>query len=328
MDKVLFSGIAPSGNLTIGNFIGAIKQWKTLQHEYDSLFCIVDLHAITLPKDPAELREKAMDVLALYIACGLDPEISTVFVQSHNHHHSELCWILGCFTAYGDLSRMTQFKDKSSRQKYVPAGLFYYPVLMAADILLYRTALVPIGDDQRQHLELCRDIAKRFNTIYGDVFTIPSGFFPANGSRIKNLLDPAKKMDKSHENPRTYISLLDGDEEILSKIMKAKTDTRGDFPIDDEHEGIANLVTMMSALTETPKAEIADAYGSKGYGEFKAALAEVLMQVIGKIRDQYHRIRRDRDELEKITDMGKAKAIGKSEAVLRRVKEVVGLTGQ
>ncbi len=325
MNQVLFSGSAPSGNLTIGNYIGAIRQWKKFQDSCDSIFCIVDLHAITLPKDPEYLRQKSLEFFALYIACGLDPEKSLIFIQSDNPDHAELCWILSCMTSFGDLSRMTQFREKAGRRNLVPSGLFFYPVLMAADILLYETEIVPVGEDQTQHIELCRTIAKKVNSAYGDIFRVPEGFTPESGGRIKNLLDPSQKMDKSHENPKTYISLTDTDDEIKPKIMKAVTDSRGDFRIDDENEGIANLVTMMAVLSGTQKKETADQYSGRGYGELKKDLAEILIEEISPIRNRFNEIRNDKAELEKLLYMGKLAARRRSRIVMQRVKEAFGL---
>ena len=325
MNQVLFSGSAPSGNLTIGNYIGAIRHWKKLQDSCDSIFCIVDLHAITLPKDPEYLRQLSLDFFAMYIACGLDPEKSVIFIQSDNPDHTELCWILSCMTSFGNLSRMTQFKDKAGRNKSVPSGLFFYPVLMAADILLYDTALVPVGEDQRQHLELCRTIAAKVNSVCGEVFRIPEGFTPVSGGRIKNLLDPSRKMDKSHGNPKTYIALTDSDDQIKSKIMKAVTDSRGDFRIEDENEGITNQVTMMSVITGNSKQEIADKYTGAGYGKFKKDLSEALIEEIRPIRTGFSEIRKNEPELEKLVYIGKLAARRRSRPVLMRVKEAFGL---
>lgn len=325
MNKVLFSGSSPSGNLTIGNYIGALKHWKKFQDSYDSFFCIVDLHAITLPKDPELLRQKSLDFFALYIACGLDPDKSIMFIQSDNPDHSELCWILSSMTSFGDLSRMTQFKDKTAGRKFVPASLFFYPVLMAADILLYDTDLVPVGNDQKQHLELCRTIANKVNSVYGDVFRIPEGFTPESGGRIKNLQDPSRKMNKSHENPKTYISLTDSDDQIKSKIMKAVTDSRSDFRIDDKNEGIANLVTMMSVFSDVSGGEIVNRYSGRGYGMLKKDLADLIIEEINPIRNRFNKIRNDTTELEKLIYMGKLAARHRSRTVMKRVKDAFGL---
>jgi tryptophanyl-tRNA synthetase len=325
MKKVLFSGSRPSGTLTLGNYLGAISQWKRFQDEYESIFCIVDLHAMTTPEDLALLKMKSLDFLALYIACELNPEKSIIFIQSQNPYHTELAWILSCCTAYGDLTRMTQFKEKSLLQKSVTAGLLNYPVLMAADILLYKTALVPIGEDQKQHLELCRNIAQRFNSRFGEIFRIPEALIPNQGGRIRNLLDPTKKMDKSHQNARTYISLLDADDQVRSKIMKAKTDSKGDFNIDNENEGIANLVTIMSKLETTSTEEIVVRYRGKGYGKLKKDLADTIIGFLRQIRQNYREIREDTATLERLQRRGKEKAIERSRATIKEVKEACGL---
>ena len=323
--KALFSGSRPTGSLTLGNYIGAISQWKRFQHEYDSVFCIVDLHAMSSPADAVRLRAKSLEFLALYVACGLDPERSTLLVQSQNSHHTELAWILNCCTAFGDLTRMTQFKEKSRGEKYVSAGLLNYPILMAADILLYQTELVPIGDDQVQHLELACSIARRFNSEYGPIFTIPRKMTPRQGGRIRNLLDPSRKMDKSHANARTYISLLDGPDEVRFKVMKAKTDTRGDFNIEDADEGITNLVTIMSVLTGRSTDGIVSEYSRGGYAEFKRALADVIIESMEPIQKEYRRIRTDEGMLQALLQTGKQRAIARSSRTIAQVKDTCGL---
>jgi len=322
---VLFSGSAPSGNLTLGDYIGAISQWKSFQADCDSVFCIVDLHAITTPKDPDMLRTKTLDFLALYVACGLDPEESTIFIQSQNPHHTELAWILNCCTRYGDLTRMTQFKEKSARTAGITAGLLNYPVLMAADILLYQAELVPIGADQKQHLELCSEIARRFNARFEPVFRIPKAFVPERGARIRNLLDPSSKMDKSHRDARTYISLLDSDDEIRSKIMKAKTDSDGEFRTDDPNQGIANLVTIMSCLQNTPAEELVARYRSLGYAKLKADLADVVIDFLAEVRQEYGEIRHDEAALQRLQRLGREKAIERSRITMTSAKEACGL---
>ena len=325
MKRVLFSGSKPTGNLTIANYIGAISQWAELQEQYESIFCIVDLHAMTTVKDPAVLRTKSVDFFALYIACGLDPEVSTIFLQSQNPHHAELAWILNCCTAYGDLTRMTQFKDKARTSKYVSAGLLNYPVLMAADILLYRTAVVPIGEDQMQHLELSRDIARRFNNEYGPILQIPEAYIPKEGGRIRNLLDPTRKMDKSDSNEKTYIGLLDSHQEVRSKIRRAKTDSTGEFAIDNPNEGIANLVTMMSRLANEPATDIVARYRGKGYGKLKEDLADLVVDFLGRIRSEYKKLRDDMPELRRMMRIGLEKAMGRSEETLSEVRNACGL---
>jgi len=280
---------------------------------------------MSTPTDPVKLRDKSMEFLALYIACGLNPEASTLFVQSQNPHHTELAWILTSCTAYGDLTRMTQFKDKSSGKRHVTAGLLNYPILMAADILLYGTELVPIGEDQVQHLELTRSIAKRFNSEYGEAFRIPQKLTPKSGGRIRNLRDPRRKMDKSHTNARTYIALTDSADTVRSKVMKAKTDSTGNFDIGDPDTGISNLVTIMSVLTSsTPQAVVAE-YAEGGYGEFKVDVAEAINDCLEPIRAQYPKLRADRSELERLLKIGREKALARSEPCIKRVRELCGL---
>lgn len=324
MRKVLFSGSAPSGTLTIGNYIGAIRHWKRLAADYDCLFCVVDLHALTVPRDPALLRRTALDFIALYAACGLDPEACTVFLQSQNPHHTELAWILNGCTAHGDLARMTQFKDKAARAKAVTAGLLNYPILMAADILLYGTSLVPVGDDQRQHLELTRTIAQRFHAAYGDTFVLPEGFIPESGARIRSLLDPSRKMDKSDPDPRGYISLLDAPEEVARKIARAKTDSAGSFSMDGT-EGIANLLTIHCELCGETAERIVERYRSRGYAAFKKDLADLLNAVLAPIQERFRAVRGDETGMEAILKQGKTKAMEKSKAVMERVRRAVGL---
>jgi tryptophanyl-tRNA synthetase len=325
VNSVLFSGSTPTGILTIGNYLGAIRQWVRLQKEYDCIFCIVDLHAITVPRDPVELKQRTLDFFTLFVACGLDPDQSVVFVQSQNHFHAELAWMLNCVTQQGELSRMTQFKDKSAKAKTVTAGLLNYPILMAADILLYNTSIVPVGEDQKQHVELTREIAQRFNARFGEVFRIPEPYIPKNGARIRSLLDPARKMDKSDPNPRAYISLLDNPETVRDKISKAKTDSGGSFPIDDPTEGIGNLVTIYSELTGDPKADIVDRYGAKGYATFKRDLTDSLCQVLSPIQDRYRQIRPDGVENSRLLEMGRQKAMLMAQTQMSQVRSALGL---
>jgi len=248
---VLLSGIQPSGNLMIGNYIGALKNWVELQDQYDCLFVLVDLHAITVKQDPADLRRRSFEFLCLYLACGIEPEKNTIFVQSHVPGHSELSWILNCFTYVGELNRMTQFKEKSTRHNTnVNVGLFDYPVLMAADILLYGTDLVPVGHDQKQHLELARNIAERFNNIYGEIFTVPEPYIPKVGARIMSLQDPTSKMSKSDDNPNNYVALLDSPDIVRNKIKRAVTDSGSEIKYDESKPGICNLLSIYSAITE------------------------------------------------------------------------------
>jgi tryptophanyl-tRNA synthetase len=325
MRSVLFSGSKPTGELTIGNYLGAIKAWVGFQDAYDAVFCVVDLHALSVPQDPMELRERTLRFLCLYAACGLDPARSTVFLQSQNPFHAELAWLLNGCTQYGELTRMTQFKDALARGKPATAGLLNYPVLMAADILLYGAELVPVGADQKQHVELTREIAQRFNARYGETFILPMPFIPSSGARIRSLSDPSRKMDKSSPDPRTYLSLLDGPEAVRAKLQKAKTDSAGTFPIDDESEGIANLVTIYAELAGTAREKVADEYRGRGYGAFKRDLADLVTATLAPIQERYERLRADAAGLERLMRTGAAKAVERSRPMMRRVREAVGL---
>ena len=290
--KVIFSGVQPSGNITLGNYLGAIKNWVDIQDDYHCCFAIMDLHSITVRQQPSELRKRTLDLLKLYIACGIDPEKNLMFIQSHNPAHAELAWILNCYTYMGELSRMTQFKDKSAKHAdNINAGLFTYPVLMAADILLYQADLVPVGKDQMQHIEICRDIANRFNGIYGDVFKIPEGYIPKAGAKVMSLQDPLKKMSKSDENPKAYVSMLDDFNVIAKKIKSAVTDSEGVIEYrenDDTKAGINNLLTIMAAVTNKTPQEIALEYSAQGYGTFKNDVAEAVVEKINALTAEAH----------------------------------------
>ena len=281
--KIIFSGIQPSGVITLGNYLGALKNWVDLQHDYHCMFSIVDMHAITVRQDPQELRKRSLDLLKLYIACGIDPEENLLFMQSHVPAHAELSWILNCYTYMGELSRMTQFKDKSQKHAdNINAGLFTYPVLMAADILLYKSDLVPVGRDQLQHLELARDIAIRFNGVYGDVFTVPEGFVTKSGAKIMSLTEPTKKMSKSDPNPKGYISMLDDFSQIAKKIKSATTDSEGIIEYregDPEKAGINNLLSIMAAISGKTPEDVAMDYQGKGYGDFKRILPRLWLNI-------------------------------------------------
>ncbi|MGL5119174.1 MAG: tryptophan--tRNA ligase, partial [Plesiomonas shigelloides] len=277
---VVLSGVQPSGELTIGNYMGALRQWVKMQDEYECLFCIVDLHAITVRQDPATLRKATLDTLALYLACGIDPEKSTIFVQSHVPEHAQLGWVLNCYTYFGELSRMTQFKDKSSRYaENITAGLFDYPVLMAADILLYQAAQVPVGEDQKQHLELSRDVAQRFNALYGEIFRIPEPFIPKVGARVMSLLEPTKKMSKSDDNRNNVVGLLEDPKSVTKKIKRAMTDSeeppvvRYDVA---QKPGVSNLLDILSGVTGKTIAELEQEFEGKMYGHLKGAVAEAV----------------------------------------------------
>ena len=326
--KIIFSGVQPSGTLTLGNYLGAIKNWVQLQKDYNCIYAMMDLHTITVRHTPADIRCRTLEVLALYIACGIDPENNILFIQSHNPAHAELAWVLNCYTYMGELSRMTQFKDKSSRHaENINAGLFTYPVLMAADILLYQTDYVPVGKDQMQHIEICRDIAERFNSLYGDVFKIPEGLLPKSGARVMSLQDPTRKMSKSDENPKGYISMMDDMDVIAKKIKSAVTDSEGVIEYrenDDTKAGINNLLTIMSAVTGRKIEDIATDYSGKGYGEFKSDVAEAVVECIRPIRSEYDRIISDKAQLMEICERGALAARAISNRTLRKVYKKVG----
>lgn len=323
--KRVFSGVQPTGNIHIGNYLGALRQFVELQHENQCVYCIVDLHSITLPQDPKELRKHILDVAALYLAVGLDPSKSTVFVQSDVPGHAELSWILTCNSYTGELSRMTQFKDKSRGSESAPTGLFTYPVLMAADILLYDTDVVPVGNDQKQHIELCRDIAIRINNKYGKTFVVPEGRFLKEGARIMSLDDPSSKMSKSAENPLSRISLLDDEKTIKKAIMRATTDSEGSIYVDFENKpGISNLLNIYSSFSGISVEEIVTRYEGRGYGDFKKDLVEVTVDALRPIRERFQEIRPS-EELIHILQDGAEKANTLSEKTMKRVKERFGL---
>ena len=323
--KRVFSGVQPTGNIHLGNYLGALKQFVELQNEYECVYCIVDMHAITVPQDPAELKKHVLDVAALYLAVGIDPKKSIVFVQSDVPGHAELSWVLTCSAYTGELSRMTQFKDKSKNKESAPAGLFMYPVLMAADILLYDTDLVPVGNDQKQHIELCRDLAGRVNGKYPGTFVMPDGYFPKEGARIMALDDPTKKMSKSAENIHSRISLLDEPSKIKKSIMKATTDSDGIIRFDVENKpGVSNLLAIYSALTGETVSSLEARYEGKGYGDFKKDLVEVTAASLAPIRERFAEIRNSA-ELPAILKDGAQKADAIAQRTMARVKENFGL---
>lgn len=323
--KRVFSGVQPTGNIHLGNYLGALRQFVELQEEYQCLYCIVDLHAITVPQDPKELRKHILDVAALYLAVGVDPQKSIVFVQSDVSGHSELGWILTCSSYTGELSRMTQFKAKSQNKASAPAGLFTYPVLMAADILLYDTDVVPVGTDQKQHIELCRDLAIRVNNTRKKTFVVPEGRYLKAGARIMSLDDPSKKMSKSAENIHSRISLLDEPSKIKKSIMKATTDSEGIIRFDkDEKPGLSNLINIYSALSDKTVDEIVTMYEGKGYGDFKKDLVEITVDALAPIKEKFDEIRSSQELLDILED-GAEKANAIAEKTMARVKENFGL---
>ena len=299
--KTLFSGMQATGNLTLGNYLGALKNWVTISDDYQTFFSVVDMHSITVRQDPAELRKRARTLLTLYIAAGLDPEKNCIYYQSHVSGHAELAWILNCFTYMGELNRMTQFKDKAAKHAdNINAGLFTYPVLMAADILLYQADVVPVGIDQMQHLELTRDIAIRFNNIYGDVFTVPEAYIGKAGAKIMSLQDPAKKMSKSDENPNGSIYLMDDPDTIIRKCKRAVTDSEGIILYRDEQPGVKNLIDIYCACTGKTPAEVEREFDGKGYGDFKMAVGEAVVGVLKPLQDRFADLSKNKEYLDKV----------------------------
>ena len=326
--KRIFSGIQPSGDLTLGSYMGAIKNWVPLQDEYDCIYCIVDMHAITVRQDPALLRRRTLEQLAQYIACGLDPVRSVIFIQSHVPQHAELAWVLGCYTQFGELSRMTQFKDKSKKHAdNITAGLFTYPVLMAADILLYQADLVPVGQDQKQHVELCRDVAQRFNGVYSDTFTLPEPFIPKMGARVMSLGDPSSKMSKS--DPDGCVFLMDTPEVIQKKFKRAVTDSETQVRFDPEHKpGISNLLTIYGAATGKSPEEAEEAFQGQGYGVFKPAVGDAVVELLRPIREEAGRLMADKAYLEGIYKEGAERASHLAAKTLRKVYKKVGFVAR
>lgn len=323
--KVVFSGVQPSGALTIGNYIGAIKNWVELQDEYDCYYCIVDLHAITVPQEPKNLRKNTLDVLALYLACGMDPEKSTLFIQSHVSAHAELTWVLNSISYMGQLNRMTQYKEKSKKsEENLNAALFTYPVLMAADILLYQADLVPVGQDQKQHLELARDLAERYNNKYSPTFKVPEPLIKKEGARIMSLQNPDVKMSKSDIDENGYILILDDEDAIRRKIKRAVTDSLGKVSYNDEQKGLKNLLNIYSVFSQEKVEDIVKKYEGEGYGKFKADLAEVVVEGLKPVREKYKEIRSNKDYLEKVYKEGAEKAEYASMKTLRKVYKKTG----
>jgi len=323
--KVIFSGIQPSGIITLGNYIGAVKNWAALQEEYACIYSVVDMHAITVRQNPADLRRRSLETLAMIIASGVDPEQSLIFIQSHVPQHAQLSWVLNCYTMFGELSRMTQFKDKSQKHAdNINAGLFDYPVLMAADILLYQADLVPVGVDQKQHLELARNIAERFNGAYSPTFVVPDPYIPPVGAKVMSLTDPTRKMSKSDENPKSYVSVIDDETTIIKKFKAAVTDSDMEIAYRDGKDGINNLLTIYSAVTGKTIEQAVAEYAGQGYGTFKLAVGEAVAAHLKPLRDTFNDLMKNKDYLEKvyIESAGKASAI--AERTLRKVYKKVG----
>lgn len=324
--KVIFSGIKPSGDLTLGNYLGAIKNWVKLQDEYDCYYCVVDLHAITVKQEPKNLRKRTLEVLAIYIASGIDPDKNTLFIQSHVPAHSEASWLLTCNSYMGELSRMTQYKDKSQKMgESIGAGLFNYPILMASDILLYNSDLVPVGKDQMQHLELARDIANRFNNTYSPTFKIPEGYVPKEGAKIMDLQDPTKKMSKSEENPNCYILIMDSPEIIRKKISRAVTDSIGVINYSDEQPGVKNLINIICAIKNITPEEVVDSYKGKGYADFKKDVADIIIEELAPVQEKVNNLLSDKKYLEQIYKNGAEKANYTANKTLRKMQKKIGL---
>ncbi len=328
--KRVYSGIQPSGMLTLGNYIGAIRNWDKMQDDYHCIYCVVDMHAITVRQQPAELRLRTIESYALLLACGIDPDRSVLYVQSHVPAHAQLCWVLNCFAYVGELSRMTQFKEKS--EKYtdnVNAGLFDYPVLMAADILLYQTDLVPVGADQKQHLEITRDIAQRFNNAYGDTFVVPDPYIPEVGARVMSLQEPDNKMSKSDENENAYVSLLDTPEVILRKFKRAVTDsdTLNPVRVSPDKPGVSNLIGIYAALSGITTQAVEQQFEGKGYGAFKPAVAQCVIDALEPIQKRYHELLHDKAELQRMMAQGAQKAEAIAQRTLAKVYKKVGFAG-
>ncbi len=323
--KRVYSAIQPSGNITMGNYMGALTNWVAMQKDYDCLFCLADMHAITVRQEPAKLRNQTLSLLAMLIGCGIDPEKSIMYIQSHVQQHAELAWILNCYTMFGELSRMTQFKDKSARHSdNINAGLFDYPVLMAADILLYNTDLVPIGEDQRQHLELARNVAVRFNGIYGDALKVPEGYIPKVGGRIMSLAEPEKKMSKSDSNPNAYILLLDKPEDIMRKFKRAVTDSEARVEYREGKAGVNNLMTIYSVATGKSLEETEREFDGRGYGDFKTAVGEAVVEMLRPIREKTEDLLKNKDYLEKVYTDGAHRASMLAERNLEKIRKKVG----
>ena len=323
--KVIFSGIQPSGDLTLGNYLGAIKNWLTLQDEYDCYFCVVDLHAITVPQKAADLRRRTLEVLSIYLACGIDPEKNTLFIQSHVPAHSECAWLLSCNSYMGELSRMTQFKDKSKKAgNSVGTGLLTYPVLMASDILLYQTNLVPVGKDQIQHLELTRDLAIRFNNTYSPTFTVPEAYVPKTGAKIMSLQEPTKKMSKSDDNPNSFILIMDPPEVIRKKVSRAVTDSIGVINYSDDQPGVKNLLNILSAINNKTPEDLVKEYEGTGYADLKKDVAEAIVTELEPIQEKVKELLKDKKALEAIYKEGANKANYIANKTLRKMQKKIG----
>lgn len=323
--KSIFSAIQPSGTITLGNYLGAIKNWRLMQEDFSCIFALADLHTITVRQDPAAFRRNTLEAYALLLACGIDLEKSTFFIQSHVHDHAELSWVLSCYTQFGELSRMTQFKDKSLKHAdNINAGLFTYPVLMAADILLYQADMVPVGADQKQHLELTRNIADRFNNVYGETFKLPEPYIPQNGARVMSLQEPTKKMSKSDANANSFVAILDSPDVILRKFKRAVTDSDAKVCCSEGKDGINNLMGIYSCLTGRSFEQITEECEGKGYGDFKLAVAECVIEELRPVQENFARFIKEKDYLEKCYTEAAQAAQRISRKTLSRVMKKVG----
>lgn len=323
--KTIYSAIQPSGMLTLGNYLGALRNWVMLQNEYDCIYTVADLHAITVRQQTPAFRKQILETYALLIAVGIDPEKSLLFIQSHVAAHSQLSWILSCYTQFGELSRMTQFKDKSAKHAdNVNAGLFTYPSLMAADILLYKADLVPVGADQKQHLEITRDIAARFNNIYGEVFTIPEGFIPKVGARVMSLQDPTKKMSKSDENVNSWVAILDKPEDIMRKFKRAVTDSESEVAFREGKDGVNNLMGIYSAITGKNLEAVTEEFAGKGYGDFKNAVGEAVVEELRPVREKFDDLMKNKDFLQETWRKGAVEAEKIANKTLSKVMKKIG----
>lgn len=323
--KVIFSGVQPSGKMTLGNYLGALKSWTDLQKEFECYFSMVNMHAITVPQDPEVLKRQTIELLAQFIACGIDPEENTIFIQSHVPQHAELNWVLCTMTYMGELNRMTQYKDKSKKSEAnLNAGLFTYPVLMAADILLYQADVVPVGDDQKQHMELARDLAERFNNRFSKTFVVPEGYYPKGTARVMSLQEPEKKMSKSDSNENGFILLSEDADTTAKKIKKAVTDSVGIVRYTDEQPGLKNLINIYSAMTDKSVEEIVAMYEGKGYGAFKKEMAEAVIESLRPIREKYNYLLDNQDFLEEIYTKGAKKAELRAQKTLDAVYDKIG----
>ena len=323
--KTVFSGVQPSGNLTIGNYLGAIKNFSKFSDDYKTFYCVVDLHAITVRQVPAELRRRTYETLALYMACGLDDKKNTLFVQSHVPQHAELGWILDCYTMFGELSRMTQFKDKSAKNaENINAGLFTYPTLMAADILLYKTDLVPVGIDQKQHLELARDVAMRFNQVYGETFTVPEGDISSDTMKIMSLAEPTQKMSKSDANQNAVVYILDSKDEVMRKFKKAVTDSEAEVRYSENKPGVSNLMTIYRAFTGKSYGQIEKEFEGRGYGDFKMAVGEACADGLAPVREEFARLIADKAHLEQVMKTGAEEAMYYARKTMSKARRKIG----